>query len=420
MTSKQHARRGPLSPLIRGLRVNPTARILGTVVFNLIGYIVIGMPLATIPTFVHGTLGFDAVVAGFAVSVQYLATFVSRPSAGRRLDTLGAKQSVLNGLLGSAAVGLLTLLAGLAHTIPLLSLLLLLASRLLLGFAESWVGMGCISWGIGRVGASRTAQVISLNGVTTYGGIALGAPLGLAMARAGGLTAIGALSIVLALGAWAAAARQRAVTVTAVGERVPFTRILRSVAPFGIVLALGSVGFGVIAAFVSLFYMSRGWTGTGLNGAGTALSVFGLFFVAARLVFTRQIGKRGGIVVASASFVVETIGLLFLWQARTPLGAVIGCGLTGAGFALVFPALGVLAVARVAAHNRGSALGAFSVFLDISIGLSGPLLGLVAKTQGYAAIYLCGGLAAALGFLLCLWLRRTVGNPGLPPAPRTA
>ena len=37
-------------------------------------------------------LGYDAVIAGLAVSIQYLATFASRASAGRLVDTAGLRR----------------------------------------------------------------------------------------------------------------------------------------------------------------------------------------------------------------------------------------------------------------------------------------------------------------------------------------
>ncbi|MBE7210757.1 MAG: MFS transporter, partial [Gluconacetobacter diazotrophicus] len=163
------------SALPPALRASPTARIAGTVLFNLLCYLCIGLPLAVIPGFVHATLGFDPVQAGLAVSIQYLATFLSRPAAGRIADTVGPKRAVLLGLGGCAGSGLMLLGAGLTSFYPAGSLFLLLCSRCLLGYAESCVATGSITWAIAIVGPERTAQVISMNGVTSYGGIALGA-----------------------------------------------------------------------------------------------------------------------------------------------------------------------------------------------------------------------------------------------------
>ncbi len=412
----------PFLPAIRVIRTSPTWRIASTVYPTLLCYITIGMPLAVIPVFAHRVLGFDAVVAGLAVSLQYLATFASRPFAGRMTDTAGPKRAVLLGLSACAGSGLLLVLSGLARHRPLPSLLLLLLSRSLLGCGESCTGTGCITWAIGRVGVSRTAQIISLNGVASYGGIALGAPLGLAIAGTRGTVPLGLLTLALALAGIALAWPKPAVAAQDGGVRIGFARILRGVAPYGSALALGSVGFGVLAAFVTLFYDAKGWDAqdwhrAGVTGPGAALSAFGLAFMLMRLLFAGQINRVGGLAVSIASFAAETAGLLVLWQAPTPLVAVLGSALTGAGFALVFPALGVLAVARVAPNSRGSAIGAYTVFLDISLGLSGPVLGLIARNHGYGSLFLCAAAASLSALAICVWLRlRPPASLASPPA----
>ncbi len=406
----------------RAVRASPTWRIASTVYLTLLCYSTVGLPLAVIPVFAHHVLGFDPVVAGLAVSLQYLATFASRPFAGRMTDMVGPKRAVLLGLSACAGSGLLLLLSGLAAHRPGLSLLLLLSSRVLLGGGESCTGTGCITWAIGRVGVSRTAQIISLNGVASYGGIALGAPLGLAIAGTRGTVPLGLLTLLLALAGLALARGKPAVAAQGGGVRVGFHRILRSVAPYGAALALGSVGFGVLAAFVTLFYDEQGWDAqgwrrAGATGPGAALSAFGIAFMLMRLLFAAQINRRGGLPISIASFAAETGGLLLLWQAPDPFVAVLGSALTGAGFALVFPALGVLAVARVAPSSRGSAIGAYSVFLDISLGLSGPLLGLIARTHGYASLFLCAAAASLSGLAICVWLQvRPPGGLASPSA----
>ncbi|MBN0780350.1 MFS transporter, partial [Pseudomonas aeruginosa] len=76
--------------------------------------------------------------------------------------------------------------------------------------------------------------------------------------------------------------------------------------------------------------------------------------------------------------------------------AKIGTFLTGAGFSLVFPALGVVAVKAVPQHNQGSALATYTVFMDLSLGVSGPLDGLLMAWTGIAMIYLAAaGLVMA-------------------------
>jgi predicted MFS family arabinose efflux permease len=80
--------------------------------------------------------------------------------------------------------------------------------------------------------------------------------------------------------------------------------------------------------------------------------------------------------------------------------AIVGCALTGIGFSLVFPSLGVLAIKKVTPHMRGTALGAYSAFFDLSLGLAGPIAGIIAGWFGYQAIYIFGAAGALLAIVV--------------------
>ncbi|ABF11008.1 MFS family permease [Cupriavidus metallidurans] len=373
---------------------NVTRRILGIVVFNFIAYLSVGLPIAVVPGFVHGDLGYSAVLAGLAVSIQYLATLLSRPWAGSLCDMKGPKRSVLTGLLLCAGSGLLMLVAAQFAGNDWLALGWLLSSRLMLGAGESLVTTGTIAWGIGSVGARHTAKVISWNGVTTYGALAVGAPVGVLLAGHGGLTAIGIVTSVIAGASWLLARRQAAVPILK-GERLPFRSVFRAMSPFGLCLGLGSVGFGAITAFITLYYAGHGW-----DHAALALTALGTCFVLTRLIMADSITRFGGYPVALVSFAVEAAGLAMLWLAQAPWQALAGAAVVGFGFSLVFPSLGIEAVKRVPATNRGSALGAYALFFDFSLGLTGPVAGLITKHAGYPAVYLFAALAAVLALVL--------------------
>jgi MFS family permease len=84
--------------------------------------------------------------------------------------------------------------------------------------------------------------------------------------------------------------------------------------------------------------------------------------------------------------------------------ALTGASLTGVGYSLVFPALGVEAVERVPVENRGTALSVYTVFADVSFFLVGPVAGAVIGAFGYASVFLFAWICvlAALGIVLVL------------------
>jgi predicted MFS family arabinose efflux permease len=388
-------------PFVRSTSGSVTLRILPTSLQIFLCYLAIGLPMAVLPSVVHLRLHFNTVLAGLAISAQYVATVLSRPQAGRMADSVGARRTVLSGLVACAASGIVLFFSG------FLSLL-----RLILGFGESWLATGSCLWGIGRVGQEHTARVISWSGICSYGGIALGAPLGVWIDRAWGLSGVGLVSIAVSaiglLTAWPIGG-----VATPEGEPLAFRHVLRRVFPHGMSLALATTGFGTIASFTVLFYAHRHWA-----DAAFALTSFGASFILARLIFANSIDRWGGFPVAIVCLSVEIVGLVFLWLAFAPALAFAGAALTGFGFSLVFPALGVEAVHRVTPENRGSALGVFTAFADLSLGLTGPLVGLIVAGLGYAPIFLFAALMAAvsLGLTLILHRRPTLAR-NLQPAP---
>jgi MFS family permease len=375
-----------------------TRHIVSFTYFTFIVYLSIGLPLAVLPPYVHLRMGYSAALAGLVISIQYIATLVSRPWAGRISDRAGAKLSVLWGMGFCSLSGAILIAAAALHSIPWLSLAVLMLSRLLLGIGESLGSTGSTLWGINSAGAEHTAKVISFNGISTYGAMALGAPLGVILDQQWGLASIGLLILLIGAFSLVLASRKSPVPVTH-GEHLPFRDVMVRVAPHGFGLALGGVGYSVLATFVTLFYLSRHWT-----GAALCLTAFGLAFIAARLLFIQTINRFGGFPVAIACLSVESLGMLLLWRASSPWMALAAAAITGFGFSLVFPAIGVEAVKRVPEHSRGTALGVYTAFSDVSFFLVGPVAGAVIGGFGYSSVFLFAFVCvlSALGIVIVL------------------
>jgi predicted MFS family arabinose efflux permease len=381
-----------------------TLQIVSIVFYTFIAFLCIGLPIAVMPGYVHEQLGFSAVVAGLVIGAQYLATLLSRPFAGGICDNIGTKRAIVYGLTGIAVSGALTVLAILLQSHAGTSLTILVIARLILGASQGLIGVGTISWCIGLVGAEHTARSISWNGIASYGAIAIGAPLGVLMVDALGFVSLGLVLAALAAGALLLIRNKPPVPVVR-GERMPFWSVFGRVAPYGLGLTLSSIGYGTLTTFITLFYVSRSW-----QGAAWCLTVFGVCFIVARLFFINAINRFGGYRSAITCMSVETIGLVLLWLAPNTTVALIGAGLAGFGLSLVYPAIGVEAIKQVPNSSRGAGLGAYAVFFDLALAVSGPLMGAIALNMGYDWIFFFAALLSvlALGLTLLLSRRPTV------------
>jgi MFS family permease len=298
----------------------------------------------------------------------------------------------------AAASGLVYLisLAFVAETV--LSTWLLVAGRVLLALGESLIVTGALGWGIGLVGARHAGKVMAWNGIAMYGAYALGAPVGVALNSGWGFSGIAVAAIFIPLLAMVIVSGVRPVAPTAT-RRTPFYKVLGTVWLPGLGLALCSVGFGVLTAFIALLFATRDW-----GDASLAFSAFGLAFIGARIFFGHLPDKIGGARVALICVLIEAIGQLLIWGADSVTIAYLGAALTGFGYSLAFPGFGVEAVRRAPAQNRGLAMGAYVAFLDISLGVTSPLAGALASDRGIAAVYLGGAVVVALSFVVALRL----------------
>ncbi len=366
----------------------------------LLSFLVIGLALPVLPLHVHQGLGLDTVVVGLVAGSQFMASLLSRVWAGHHADSRGAKRAVVTGLAGAAGAGLLYLLSLRFADTPTTSVIILLLGRALLGAAESFIITGALSWGLALVDARNAGTVMAWVGTAMYAAFALGAPAGTALYARFGFGAIALATVLVPLAALLLVAPLRPVAPQP-RSRPAFTKVAGAVWMPGLGLALSSIGFGATTAFVALLFVDRGW-----SPAWLAFSAFAAAFILARVLFGHLPDRFGGARVALISVLIEAAGQAFIWLSPRPGLALMGAVLSGFGYSLVYPGLGVEAVHRVPPESRGLAMGAYTAFLDLALGIASPALGLVASGAGLGTVFLVSAVSVLCAAAVALRLLR--------------
>jgi MFS family permease len=365
-----------------------------------VGFLAMGMALPVVPRHVHDTLGQGTAIVGVVMGSQYVSCFMGRLWAGHISDERGPRVAVLAGLSAAVCIGVFYGVSLLFDGRPQAAIALLIVARLLTGIAESFVITGVLAWGVARIGAAHAGKALGWMGVALFGAYAAGAPIGTALHARFGFGGLAAAAVVVPLAALAGALLIPG-TAPSHLARQPLSRVIGAVKLPGLGLMLCAVGFAMISAFSVLLFAQRGWSGGAL-----AVSSLGVGFIAGRLLFGQLPDQIGGARVALVCVLVEVVGELLIWGAPGAVLACIGATLTGGGYGLGFQSFGVEAVRRAPAQNRGSAMGAYVAFQDISMGLSAPLGGLLAQATGLASVYLAAAAAATGAFVVALVMLR--------------
>lgn len=363
----------------------------GVIIALFCGYLAVGLPLPVIPLFVHEHLGHSNFVVGLVIGIQFLATVLTRGYAGRVTDQQGGKRSAIQGGIVCALAGVLYLIAATPSLAPPMSLTLIIVGRLIAGLGESQLVTGCVSWSIASVGPQRAGKSMAWTGIAMFAALSIGAPIGMGLYQAYGLSVAMIACITAPIGATLIAAKSTSY-LSPGGNRLPFYKVVSRIWREGLGLMLTGVGMSGLATFASLYFADRHW-----GNAGLVMTCFGIGFIAVRVALGHLPDRIGGYRVALWSLIVEAIGLCMIWGSPNVWAALLGAMVSGLGCSLIFPALGVEALKRVPPANRGSAMGAFVAFLDIAYGVAGPVAGTIASQFSYSSVYLFGAACAVLG-----------------------
>jgi MFS family permease len=265
----------------------------------------------------------------------------------------------------------------------------------------------------------RRGLALGLFGLAVWGGLSLGPLTGELLRANVGYDAVWALTAALPAAAALIASRlPEPAPEDGVRAPGPLAFLPRAARRPGVALALANIGYAALAGFVVLHLQARH-----IGGGATVFTAFAVAVFACRLVLSRVPDRAGAGPTAAAAGLLEALGLAVIAVAHSLEVALLGAVVVGVGFSMLFPALALMVVGEVGEDRRGSAMGAFTAFFDIGVGVGGLLAGATASLAGYPAVFALSAVAALGTAMLAASARvgsARVRAHTVTPAPRAS
>ncbi|WP_043265835.1 MFS transporter [Streptomyces sp. CT34] len=358
-------------------------------------YLAVALTIPTLPIQVTSQLHGSTSDVGWVMGSYAITAVLARPVFGALLIRIGARPIVAGGALVVALATLGYLAAP--------NVAILITCRLILGIGLGGVLAAATIWMVSLVPPSKQGWALGLVGTVNYLVLAVGAPIGEAMAEATRPTVVGLaagifplLSLLLLF--TVPDHRQPQEDRTEEHRSGPRTSATRAAVLPGVSLTMAAFGYAAVISFSAV----------ALAHHGVADGALVVTAYAATMVVIRVAGARSPWNFTSpqgliAIFLAEAVGIFLIGTSDSLLSAVVGGVLVGAGMSQVYPALGLLVMRSVDAQRKGQAVATYGAFMNIGISVGNFALGYVANTAGYSAMFvtatatiLCGLVVAVL------------------------
>ncbi len=345
----------------------------------------LGVVLPAVPQYVEDELGGSSVSVGIAVGSLFVGAVLLRPLVGRFGDRVGRRVLIV---FGAAVVAVSIALYGVVASLPFL-----VGARLLTGLGEAAFFVGAATMITDLAPPDRRGEAISYWSVAVYGGLAFGPVLGEAVLDHEGFTTTWMVAAVLAVLAALLGLCTRDVP-RPVAQAPPGPIINRAAVGPGTVLFSGLISLAAFTAFIPL-YVDQ----IGLHNADVVFLLYGGIVLAVRIFGARlpdSLGARSAGVLALGA---NAIGMTVMAIWGTTAGLLVGTAFFAIGASLLYPALLLLALGGAPESQRGSVVGTFSSFFDLSQGVGSLLVGLMAAATSYRGAFALGAACSIVGFL---------------------
>lgn len=346
-----------------------------------------GAAAALLARYALHELGATAGTVGLLVGSSSVVAIVLRPVLGGLADRYGLRRV--------SALGAASMAVGMVAMMLAASVLAGTGARLLSGLSTAAANTALMAWVIGLVPIEQRGRALGIFGVSVWAGLAIGPQVGESLVSLGGYPALWIGCGALGLGSAFCAMRAGAPRIEVKPESPPRhpLHLLKLVARPGAASLIAWSGEGLMVTFLVVHLEGRGLDAGGLTGAVSVFTVFAISVIGGRLALAGAVDRVGAAPTAAAALLTLGIGLATLAVASDFAVAALGGVLLGLGFAPLFPALALLATARLNPDERGSGIGIFSSFMDAGMAAGSILGGVLVAAIGSGATF--GVIAAA-------------------------
>ena len=344
------------------------------------------------------TLGGSHAHIGWLFGVTTTVGLLLRPQVGGWTDRFGARTVMLP---GGVALVLTTLVLPLADR-PLTVIALMVG----LGVANALISTTASIVVANESPADRRGEWLSFFYVFSSAGVALGPPLGFALAERGGIRLAFAVTIALSLVTTALVFTLRTAAGNPAAARAGGLPWSRHALAASLVLIIITMGHATVYAFLPLHTAAAG-----LGTAGWFFPLMSGFTIACRLVLRRASDRAGRVPVLIPAIVLLALGNAMLATPPTRLSLVIAAALLGSGNSMLYPTLVALVVDRTPLAERGRAIGTLSGAWDVGVAIGAPLIAALVQARGFASGFLASAVVTALGLGMLLLTERRRRQP---------
>jgi predicted MFS family arabinose efflux permease len=167
----------------------------------------------------------------------------------------------------------------------------------------------------------------------------------------------------------------------------------RQALPSSIMAVFTHMIWGSITAFFPLYALEQGVTNSGFF-----FTIFAITLILCRTLGGKWLDRYSREEILFPCFINYITAVLLLAFSKTiPMFALIAV-IWGAGTAFAYPTLVALTL-DLCGPNRGPAMGTFTAFTDLGVGLGAVIMGMVLSVTNYRTMFLCLTLIGLINFL---------------------